>query len=152
MPILKCETRSNTIRCSTKLSPAFPQVRAVLVVVADIFREEPFQVTLFERDHMIEHNSASPDEFIGECRKLGQPFKVLRCGEQWRSESLRESPVFRLIRPAENLEDSSGPSHRCLATPPGSSVGVPSLEPPCDLRRSASASSRWEFSCCPNSA
>lgn len=22
---------------------------------------------------------------IEECRKLGQPFKVLRCGEQWRS-------------------------------------------------------------------
>jgi hypothetical protein len=50
MPILKCETRSNTIRRSTKLSPALPQVRAVLVVVADIFREEPFQVTLVEHD------------------------------------------------------------------------------------------------------
>jgi hypothetical protein len=36
----------------------------------------------FER---FEFNSASPDEFIDECRKLGQPFKVLRCGEQWRS-------------------------------------------------------------------
>jgi len=34
---------------------------------------------------MIQHNSASPDEFIDECRKMGQPFKVLPCGEQWRS-------------------------------------------------------------------
>src|ERR1700726_4384203 len=34
---------------------------------------------------MFEFNSASPDEFTRECRKLGQPFKVLRCGEQWRS-------------------------------------------------------------------
>lgn len=65
---------------------------------------------------------------------------------------LRESLVFLLMRPAENLEDSSGPSHRCFTMPPGSSVGVPSLEPPCDLRRSASVSSRREFSCCPNSA
>jgi L-ascorbate metabolism protein UlaG (beta-lactamase superfamily) len=36
---------------------------------------------------MFEFNSASPDEFTDECRKLGQPFKVLRCDEQWRSES-----------------------------------------------------------------
>ena len=34
---------------------------------------------------MFEFNTASPDEFIHECRKLGQPFKVLHCGEQWRS-------------------------------------------------------------------
>ncbi|HEY6120587.1 MAG TPA: MBL fold metallo-hydrolase [Pyrinomonadaceae bacterium] len=32
---------------------------------------------------MFEFNTASPDEFINECQKLGQPFKVLRCGEQW---------------------------------------------------------------------
>lgn len=34
---------------------------------------------------MFEFNSASPGEFIAECRKLGQPFSVLRCGEQWHS-------------------------------------------------------------------
>lgn len=34
---------------------------------------------------MFEFNSASPDEFTRECRKLGQSFKVLRCGEQWHS-------------------------------------------------------------------
>jgi L-ascorbate metabolism protein UlaG (beta-lactamase superfamily) len=34
---------------------------------------------------MFEFNTASPDEFIHYCEKLGQAFKVLRCGEQWRS-------------------------------------------------------------------
>jgi L-ascorbate metabolism protein UlaG (beta-lactamase superfamily) len=33
---------------------------------------------------MFEFNTAAPDEFIHHCQKLGQPFKVLRCGEQWR--------------------------------------------------------------------
>ncbi len=32
---------------------------------------------------MFEFNTASPDEFIRQCRKLEQPFKVLRCGERW---------------------------------------------------------------------
>lgn len=36
---------------------------------------------------MFEFNTASPDEFIHQCRKLGQPFKVLRCGEQWHNEA-----------------------------------------------------------------
>jgi L-ascorbate metabolism protein UlaG (beta-lactamase superfamily) len=34
---------------------------------------------------MFEFNTATPDEFIHHCQELGQPFKVLRCGEQWRS-------------------------------------------------------------------
>lgn len=34
---------------------------------------------------MFEFNNASPDEFIDECHRLGQPCKVLRCGEQWHS-------------------------------------------------------------------
>ena len=34
---------------------------------------------------MFEFNTASPDEFIAQCRRLGQPFKVLRCGEQYQS-------------------------------------------------------------------
>jgi L-ascorbate metabolism protein UlaG (beta-lactamase superfamily) len=34
---------------------------------------------------MFEFNTASPDEFIHQCQKLEQPFKVLRCGEQWHS-------------------------------------------------------------------
>ena len=32
---------------------------------------------------MFEFNTAAPDEFIRHCQKLGQAFKVLRCGEQW---------------------------------------------------------------------
>jgi len=31
---------------------------------------------------MFEFNTASPDEFVEQCRKLGQQFKVLRCGER----------------------------------------------------------------------
>lgn len=34
---------------------------------------------------MFEFNTASPGEFIHECETLGQPFKALRCGEQWHS-------------------------------------------------------------------
>ena len=34
---------------------------------------------------MFEFNTASPREFIQECQTLGQPFKVLLCGEKWHS-------------------------------------------------------------------
>ena len=37
---------------------------------------------------MFEFNTASPAEFIHECQKLAQPYKVLRCGEQWHNELL----------------------------------------------------------------
>jgi L-ascorbate metabolism protein UlaG (beta-lactamase superfamily) len=32
---------------------------------------------------MFEFNTASPAEFIHECQRLDQPYKVLHCGEQW---------------------------------------------------------------------
>ena len=32
---------------------------------------------------MFEFNTASPDEFVTECGLLGQPCRVLRCGERW---------------------------------------------------------------------
>jgi L-ascorbate metabolism protein UlaG (beta-lactamase superfamily) len=32
---------------------------------------------------MFEFNTAPPDEFIDQCGKLGQPFKVLQCGERY---------------------------------------------------------------------
>ena len=38
---------------------------------------------------MFEFNTATPDEFRSECDRLGQPYKVLQCGERWDSESLR---------------------------------------------------------------
>jgi len=32
---------------------------------------------------MFEFNTASPDEFVAECGRLGQSCRVLRCGEKW---------------------------------------------------------------------
>jgi L-ascorbate metabolism protein UlaG (beta-lactamase superfamily) len=43
---------------------------------------------------MFEFNTASPDEFIDQCQTLGQPFKVLRCGEQWHLRSWRETAAL----------------------------------------------------------
>jgi len=37
---------------------------------------------------MFEFNTAAPNEFVHHCRRLGQQYKVLRCGEQWHSESV----------------------------------------------------------------
>lgn len=41
--------------------------------------------------NMFEFNTASPAEFILECRKLGQPFRILQCGEKWDSRTLERS-------------------------------------------------------------
>ena len=38
---------------------------------------------------MFEFNTASPDDFAAVARQLGQPFRVLRCGERWSSAELR---------------------------------------------------------------
>lgn len=40
---------------------------------------------------MFEFNTASPEEFMLECRRLGQAYRVLRCGEKWDSEWFTES-------------------------------------------------------------
>ncbi|MEX2212648.1 MAG: MBL fold metallo-hydrolase [Phycisphaeraceae bacterium] len=32
---------------------------------------------------MFEFNTATPDEFVAECEKIGQPYKVLQQGERW---------------------------------------------------------------------
>jgi hypothetical protein len=37
---------------------------------------------------MFEFNTASPDEFVGTCKKLGQRHRVLRAGERWSSGEL----------------------------------------------------------------
>ena len=39
---------------------------------------------------MFEFNTASPDEFVTECRRLEQPCHVLRCGESWDSQELKK--------------------------------------------------------------
>jgi L-ascorbate metabolism protein UlaG (beta-lactamase superfamily) len=36
---------------------------------------------------MFEFNTASPDEFVAESRRIGQSFRVLGCGERWDSGS-----------------------------------------------------------------
>lgn len=37
---------------------------------------------------MFEFNTASPEAFAAECRTLGQPFRILQCGERWSSAEL----------------------------------------------------------------
>src|SRR5579872_4077675 len=37
---------------------------------------------------MFEFNTAPPDEFVEECGRIGQPYRVLRCGERWSSSEL----------------------------------------------------------------
>jgi hypothetical protein len=37
---------------------------------------------------MFEFNTATPDEFVRECKRLEQSYKVLQCGERWESEVL----------------------------------------------------------------
>jgi L-ascorbate metabolism protein UlaG (beta-lactamase superfamily) len=39
---------------------------------------------------MFEFNTAAPDEFVNECRRLGQTWQVLRCGERWDSTALEK--------------------------------------------------------------
>lgn len=48
---------------------------------------------------MFEFNTAAPDAFIAECEAIGQPFRVLKCGEHWSSESL-EPPRTAASSPA----------------------------------------------------
>lgn len=38
---------------------------------------------------MFEFNTASPDEFAAEARRLKQPYRILRCGERWSSAELK---------------------------------------------------------------
>jgi hypothetical protein len=37
---------------------------------------------------MFTFNTETPDEFVAECRRLGQKYFVLCCGERWSSEAL----------------------------------------------------------------
>jgi L-ascorbate metabolism protein UlaG (beta-lactamase superfamily) len=37
---------------------------------------------------LFEFNTASPEAFTDQCRRIAQSFKVLRCGEKWDSENL----------------------------------------------------------------
>ena len=44
---------------------------------------------------MFVFNTASPQEFSDECQRLNQPFKILRCGEKWESNSLAGKGFLR---------------------------------------------------------
>jgi L-ascorbate metabolism protein UlaG (beta-lactamase superfamily) len=37
---------------------------------------------------MFTFNTVTPDEFVEECRRRGQPYRLLRCGERWSSSEL----------------------------------------------------------------
>jgi L-ascorbate metabolism protein UlaG (beta-lactamase superfamily) len=37
---------------------------------------------------MFEFNTADPQEFAQACRKIGQAYHILRCGERWESTAL----------------------------------------------------------------
>jgi L-ascorbate metabolism protein UlaG (beta-lactamase superfamily) len=39
---------------------------------------------------MFEFNTAPPDDFADSCRRLGQPFRILRCGERFNAEAKAE--------------------------------------------------------------
>jgi hypothetical protein len=39
---------------------------------------------------MFEFNTAPPDAFADTCRGLGQPFRILRCGERYEREAKGE--------------------------------------------------------------
>jgi L-ascorbate metabolism protein UlaG (beta-lactamase superfamily) len=41
---------------------------------------------------MFEFNTASPDEFVRTCEKLGQRYRVLRSGERWSTKELAHPP------------------------------------------------------------
>ena len=44
---------------------------------------------------MFEFNTASPDEFVQACEKLGQRYRVLRAGERWTTAELTTVRVER---------------------------------------------------------
>jgi L-ascorbate metabolism protein UlaG (beta-lactamase superfamily) len=46
---------------------------------------------------MFEFNTASPDEFVATARSLGQPHRVLRCGERWSSSELQRTRATTVL-------------------------------------------------------
>jgi len=42
---------------------------------------------------MFEFNTADPVEFVRTAESIGQPYRVLRCGERWESTGLREAAI-----------------------------------------------------------
>jgi L-ascorbate metabolism protein UlaG (beta-lactamase superfamily) len=57
------------------------------VEAAQLARDIAAKLTIPCHFEMFEFNTASPDTFEEECRCLGQPFRILRCGEKWESDA-----------------------------------------------------------------
>lgn len=50
---------------------------------ARLARSAGFGIAVPGHYEMFEFNTASPEEFVGECTALGQEFRILRAGERW---------------------------------------------------------------------
>lgn len=58
------------------------------VEAAGLAREIGARVVIPMHYEMFEFNTASPESFVAECRRLGQACRVLRAGERWSSGEL----------------------------------------------------------------
>ncbi len=54
---------------------------------AAVAREAGVGMAIPGHFEMFEFNTETPDEFVSECARLGQPFRVLRAGEGWGASS-----------------------------------------------------------------
>lgn len=55
---------------------------------AESLRPLAHQLAIPHHFEMFQFNTATPDDFIAECLRLGQEHRVLRCGERWSSSAL----------------------------------------------------------------
>lgn len=55
---------------------------------ARLAREIGARIAIPHHYEMFEFNTASPDDFVDEAQKTGQPYRLLRCGERWSSSEL----------------------------------------------------------------
>ncbi len=53
------------------------------VEAANLGKEIGAKVVIPHHFAMFEFNTASPDEFVAQCERIGQNYRVLRCGEGW---------------------------------------------------------------------
>jgi L-ascorbate metabolism protein UlaG (beta-lactamase superfamily) len=49
---------------------------------AQLARDMGARIAIPHHYEMFEFNTESPDAFVDECRRIGQPFRLLRCGER----------------------------------------------------------------------
>ena len=61
---------------------------------AQLARDIAAKVVIPCHFEMFEFNTASPEQFVLECRRLGQPYRVLQCGEKWDSRELSAQNIM----------------------------------------------------------